>query len=225
MIHIIIADDHNLVRQGIRALIEKDCNFEVIGETADGFETLTMVNKKNPDVLILDIAMPLLTGIQVLERMKIERCKTRVLMLSMYSDEEIILQALKSGAKGYLLKDSLKEELVQAIHVVNDNVYYMNSIVSDILMDSKTYEKSENSNPLHLLTSRQVEILKLIAEGYTNLTISSLLNISVKTVEKHRSDLISKLKVQDTASLIKLAIRYHLIFIDEDPTPLFTSKI
>ncbi len=217
MIRIMIADDHNLVRQGIRALIERECNFEVVGETADGLATLTMVNKKNPDVLILDIAMPLLTGIQVLERMKVERCKTRVLILSMYSDETIIRQTLKLGAKGYLLKNSVKEELAQAIHAVYDNVYYMNSIVSDILMEKKTSEKSENINPLSLLTSRQVEILKLIAEGHTNLAISKLLNISVKTVEKHRSNLLSKLKVPDTASLIKLAIRYHLIFINEDP--------
>ena len=225
MIRIIVADDHNLVRQGIRALIEKECNFEVIGETSDGFATLTMVNKKNPDVLILDISMPLFTGIQVLERMKVERCKTRVLILSMYSDETIIQQALKLGAKGYLLKDSLKEELVQAIHAAYDNVYFINSIVSDIFIENRINEESENNNPFRLLTSRQVEILKLIAEGHTNLTISSLLNISVKTVEKHRSNLLSKLKVPDTASLIKIAIRYHLVFINEDPTFLILPEI
>jgi DNA-binding NarL/FixJ family response regulator len=216
MIRVMIADDHNLVRQGIRALIEKQAAFEVVAETEDGAETIEVLNKKEPDVLIMDISMPRLTGVQVLERMHLEHIKTQVVILSMYSDEQLISQAIKLGAKAYLLKNSLKEELVQAIFAANRQEYYINQVVSNVLLDHLIQKQPEVTNPLELLTSREKEVLKLIAEGYTNTAMAGLMQISIKTVEKHRANLLIKTKAQDTAALIRLAIKYHLVFLDEE---------
>jgi DNA-binding NarL/FixJ family response regulator len=215
MIRVMIADDHNLVRQGIRALLEKGGGIEVVGETQDGIETLENIIKKRPDVLVMDISMPNLSGIQVLERVKTERIDLNVVILSMYSDDQLIRQAMKLGAKAYLLKNSLKEELISAIQAAHKREIFCNSLVSSILEEPVKLKQSEGFQPLDLLTTREKEVLKLIAEGNTNAATAGILHLSIKTVEKHRSNLLEKLKVQDTASLIRLAIKYHLIFIDE----------
>jgi DNA-binding NarL/FixJ family response regulator len=215
MIRIIIADDHTLVRQGIRSLIERHHNIEVISETSDGLETLEKLKMTHPDILIMDISMPHLTGIQVLEHIQNDGLNTRVIILSMYSNELLIRRALKFGAKAYLLKNALKEELIQAILAVYQRSDYTNSLISNLQIDLPNQKQNDISDQLDLLTTREKEILKLIAEGNTNASIARLLHLSIKTIEKHRSNLLNKLKVQDTAALIRLAIKSHLVFIDD----------
>ncbi len=214
MIRVMIADDHNLVRQGIRALLERAEDLQVVAEAADGFEALEMARAQQPDVLVLDVSMPRLSGTQTLERLKEVSAHTRVVILTMYSDEALVRQALRSGARGYLLKDSIKEELILAVRAASRGDIYLSPAVSSVLVDG-FLNQPEEAGPLDLLTAREREVMKLIAEGQTNTGIARLLHISVKTVEKHRSNLMAKLGVHDTAALVRLAVQYRLVFLDD----------
>lgn len=213
MIRVLIADDHTLVRQGIRALLERADDLQVVGEAADGFEALALVQSLRPDVLVLDVGMPRLSGSQTLERMSQSSPATRVVMLSMYSDEALVRQALRSGARGYLLKNSIKEELILAVRAAARGEVYLSPVVSGVLADGFLHQAP--AGPLDALTAREREVMKLIAEGQTNAGIARLLNISVKTVEKHRANLMAKLGVHDTAALVRLAVQHRLVFIDD----------
>jgi DNA-binding NarL/FixJ family response regulator len=216
-IRVIIADDHHLVRQGIRALLEKADDIEVIGEAADGQEAVELVEQLAPDVLVMDIAMPRLNGNQAAGQVRALGVATQVVILSMYSDETLVRQALRNGAKGYLLKRSVTEELLLAIRAASRGEIYLSpaisgSIVADFL---RLQANADSSGPFERLTSREREVLQLIAEGHTNSAIAQVLTISVKTVEKHRANLMSKLNVHDLAGLMRVAIKHGLIFLDE----------
>jgi DNA-binding NarL/FixJ family response regulator len=216
-IRVIIADDHHLVRQGIRALLEKADDIEVIGEAADGQEAVELVERLAPDVLVMDIAMPRLNGNQAAGQVRALGVATQVVILSMYSDETLVRQALRNGAKGYLLKRSVTEELLLAIRAASRGEIYLSpaisgSIVADFL---RLQANADSSGPFERLTSREREVLQLIAEGHTNSAIAQVLTISVKTVEKHRANLMSKLNVHDLAGLMRVAIKHGLIFLDE----------
>ena len=216
-IRVIVADDHHLVRQGIRALLEKADDIEVVGEAADGQEAVELVERLAPDVLVMDIAMPRLSGTQAVERVRALGVVTQVVILSMYSDEILVRQALRKGAKGYLLKRSVTEELLLAIRAASRGEIYLSPAVSgSIVADFLTLQTdADPSSPLERLTPREREVLQLISEGHTNSAIAQILTVSVKTIEKHRSNLMSKLNVHNLAELIRAAIKHGLILPDE----------
>ena len=217
MIRVIVADDHHLVRQGIRALLEKADGIEVVGEAADGQEAVELVERLAPDVLVMDIAMPRLSGNQAVGRIRALGVGTQVVILSMYSDETLVRQVLRDGARGYLLKRSVKGELLLAIRAASQGEIYLSPAISGaIVADFLTPQSdAEPSSPFERLTSREREVLQLIAEGHTSSAIARILTLSVKTVEKHRANLMSKLNVHHTAGLVRLALKHGLVFLDE----------
>lgn len=216
MIRVVVADDHNLVRQGIRALLEKDKDIEVVGEAADGQHAIELVQELLPDVLVIDVAMPRLNGLEALRRLPGLGVKTKTLVLSMHSDTAMIRQALRYGAGGYLLKRAVSDELRLAVRAVSRGETFLSSEVSGPLLASfpDLHEETPAADPLAHLTPREREILQLIAEGNTNGAIAKHLEISEKTVEKHRASLMAKLPAHDLAGLIRFAIKHGLIHLD-----------
>lgn len=217
MIRVVIADDHTIVRKGIRALLDQTEDIEVIGEAEDGRRAVELSNNLKPDVLLMDIGMPQLNGIQALDKIQSLKIDTRVIMLSMYSDEITVHQALNKGAQGYLLKDSVAEDLLVAVRAAKANKIFLSPKISDIVMASYLKSDLGDNAPVRFeqLTKREREVLQLIAEGHKNNDIAEILTVSVKTVEKHRTNLMRKLGVRDVVSLVCIAIKYRLIFIDE----------
>ncbi len=217
MIRVVIADDHHLVRQGIRALLEKSDEVQVIGEAEDGQQAVELAQELQPEVVIMDISMPRLDGAQATERVLALDTPTEVIILSMHADQHLAEQLLRTGAKGYLLKASIAEELLLAIRSANEGKIYLSPAISQPVLSTlmNRDEEQASGHPSDLLTPREREVLQLIAEGHTNNAIASELTISVKTVEKHRSNLMSKLEVHDLASLIRVAIKYKLIFLEK----------
>lgn len=217
MIRIVIADDHQLVRQSIVSLIEKAEDMEVVGEAADGHEALNLVQRKRPDVAMLDIAMPLLNGIETTRRIQALSVDTRVVILSMHSEEDVVRQALRCGASGYLLKKSVVEELLIAVRSANKGEIYLSPSIAQTVLSGflQTESTNESSAVLEQLSSREREILQLIVEGHTNQAAAEVLSISEKTVEKHRAILMKKLEVRNLPDLILVALKHRLAFLDE----------
>ena len=217
MIRVAIADDHHLVREGIRALLEKADDIQVVGEAVDGVEAVELVERLGPDVLVMDIAMSRLNGVEAVERIRDLGAPTQVVILSMYSDEALVHQALQNGAKAYLLKGSVSEELLLAIRAASRGATYLSPAVSEtFLADMLTAQASARKlDPIGKLTSREREILQLIGEGHTNSAIAELLGISMKTVERHRTNLMSKLNVRNLVGLVRVAIKHGLIQLDD----------
>jgi DNA-binding NarL/FixJ family response regulator len=216
MLRIIIADDHHLVRQGIRALLEKSREVEVVGEAANGLDAVALTKELTPDLVVMDISMPQLDGIQATEQICNLNSSTRVIVLSMHSKPNIVQQALRKGAKGYLLKSAISEELLAAIHTAVGNETYLSPSLADSLLEMAQASGENNAadDTSQLLTARERQVLQLIAEGRTNNEIADLLNVSVKTVGKHRTNLMAKLGVHDLPSLLRAAIKHQLIFVD-----------
>jgi DNA-binding NarL/FixJ family response regulator len=214
MIQVIIADDHHLVRQGIRAILEKTEDIEVIGEAEDGQEAVTLVEKLKPDVVVMDMAMPRLNGTQALEKIQALGLKTKVVILSMYSDTIMVRQALKTGSRGYLLKRSVTAELLFAIRAAMQGEIYLSPSVSKVLINDTLILHTNQVTELDLLSLREREVMQLIAEGYTNNAIAQILKISSKTVEKHRTSIMTKLNIHDTAGLVRAAIKFGLVSLD-----------
>jgi len=217
MIRVIVADDHHLVRQGICALLEKADDIKVVGEAADGHEAIELVERLVPDVLVMDIAMPRLDGVQATERVRTLDVATQVVILSMYADKTLVRRVLQSGARGYLLKRSVMEELLLAVRAASQGETYLNpEIFKPILNGFLAFHAgAEEPELVDRLTPREREVLQLIAEGHTNNAIAQTLQVSVKTVEKHRSNLMSKLDVHDVAGLVRVAVKHGLVFLDE----------
>ena len=214
MIRVILAEDHHLVREGIRALLEKAGDIEVVGEAADGQQAIELVTRLVPDVLVVDIAMPRLDGIQTLERVRALDVATRMVVLSMYSDETLVRQALQSGAGSYLLKRSVTDELLLAVRAAHRGEVYLSPAVSEPIVAGflTSQDEAEAFGRLERLTSREREVLQLVAEGYTNVDIAEMLAVAVKTVEKHRFNLMTKLEAHNLAELIRVAIKQRLVF-------------
>ncbi len=217
MIKVILADDHHLVRQGIRSLLEKAGDIEVVAEAENGQEAIELTEKHQPDILVTDIGMPRLNGVQAAEQIQRLDLPTQVIILSMHSDETIVRQALRNGAAGYLLKDSVAEELLLAIRAAGRGEVYLSPTISKLVMNDFINSPGdvEILDNFDRLSPREREVMQLVAEGYTNKAIATTLHIAPKTVEKHRANLMNKLDVQDLAGLIRIAIKHGLIFLDE----------
>lgn len=217
MMKLILADDHHLVRQGLRSLLEKSYDIKIIAEAENGQEAVTLTERLTPDVLVMDIAMPRLNGIQAAEQIRSLGLKTQVVILSMHFDETLVRQALRSGVRGYLLKNSVVEELLLAIRAAGRGEIYLSPTISEIVVSDLMTGQGELKmvSPFEQLSAREREVLKLIAEGATNKTIAEAMNISIKTVEKHRTNLMSKLNVHDLVGLVRVAIKHGLIFVNE----------
>ena len=212
MIHILLVEDHAMVRAGLRALLERAGDIKIVGEASNGQEAIEMTMTLKPDLLVMDIMMPRLNGIQAAEQIRALKLPTSILLLSMYSDEGLIHQAMHSGVKGFVLKTSVSEELLQAIHAVARGESFLSKSVSSIVMDRITRPNTlQTDNPIDNLSPREKEIMQLIAEEHTSGEIGRILVISEKTVEKHRANLMDKLHVRNLAGLVRLAIKYGLI--------------
>ena len=216
MIQVLIADDHHLVRQGIRALLERQPEILVTGEAENGQQAFDLILSSNPDVALVDINMPFLNGIEVTRRVKEAELSTQVLILSMYSDESLVKKALRNGARGYLLKKSIFDDLIEAVRTISRRNTYLSpelrGLKLEVVMDP--YGESESEDIFDRLTNREREVCQLITQGFTNAAIANHLDISVKTVEKHRANLMTKLGFQDIASLIRESIRHGETFLD-----------
>jgi DNA-binding NarL/FixJ family response regulator len=212
-IRIVLADDHTIVRTGLRALLERRSNLLVLGEASNGREILDIVEQELPDVVLMDIAMPLLNGIEATERITSGWPKTAVILLSMHSDESYVLRALKAGARGYLLKDSAQTDLIQAIEAVAAGKAFFSPAVSKVLADDYLRQIRQRGivDPYDLLSTREREILQLIAEGRSSKEMASHLGLSVHTIDTHRGNVMQKLNVHSTPELILYAVRKGII--------------
>jgi DNA-binding NarL/FixJ family response regulator len=210
-IRIALADDHALVRAGIRALLEKLPGVEVVGEADNGRAALELIKKSAPNVILLDISMAGLGGLETLPRIVRDFPAVKVLILSAHANEEFVLRALRSGAAGYMLKDAATAELELAIRSVTEDKTYLSPSISRTVIDSYLERVGGQLSPLEQLTPRQREILQLIAEGKNTKEIASDLDISVKTVESHRLQLMERLNVHDVPGLVRYAIRNGLV--------------
>jgi DNA-binding NarL/FixJ family response regulator len=211
-IRVLLADDHTLVRAGIRSLLEKLPGVEVAGEASDGREVIGLIEAHQPDVVLMDISMPGLSGLQALARITRDFPLVRVIILSMHHSDEYVLQALKSGASGYLLKRAATAELPAALkNVMGGEIYLSREIASQFLKRFPLQQIARSTNPLEQLTSRQREILQLLAEGQTTKAIAAILKVSDKTVEYHRAKLMAALKIFDIPGLVRFALRTGLI--------------
>lgn len=216
MIRVVIAEDHNLVRQGIRALLEQSGEVHVVGEAATGEVAVELTASFKPDVVIMDLAMPRLDGAQAAERIMELHLPTQIIILSMHADTTMVQQLLRRGVKGYLLKDVVTEELMLAVRSVSQGKVFLSPTISDsVMMMLLSPQEVTAERAADLLTPREREVLQLVAEGHTNNAIADTLNISVKTVEKHRANVMAKLEVNDLASLMREGIKQGLILLDQ----------
>jgi DNA-binding NarL/FixJ family response regulator len=210
-IRIVLADDHTLVRSGIRSLLEKMEGLEVVGEAADGLEALKLVGAHSPLIAIIDVAMPKMNGLETTRRIRKEFPGVKTIILSMYANEEYVLQAIETGASGYLLKDVATAELEIAIRAVARGETYLSSAVSKHVIDSYRRRVSREEIGAPHLTDRQRQVLQLIAEGHSTKEIARILSIGIKTVETHRGELMKRLDVHDVTGLVRYAIRIGII--------------
>ena len=210
-VRVLLAEDHTLVRAGFRALLEKLEDVQVIGEVSDGRAALKASKELKPDVVLMDIAMPELNGLQATSRIRQECPNTKIVMLSMYTNEEYLKEALRAGAAGYLLKDADRTELELAIKTVWRGETYLTPAVAKFTVHAYRLKDDAKPGPLGRLTGRQQEILQLIAEGCSTKQIAQRLDLSVKTVETHRDQLMHRLELHDVPGLVRLAIRTGLV--------------
>jgi DNA-binding NarL/FixJ family response regulator len=207
-IRILLADDHAVVRAGFRMILAAHADMEIVGEAGDGRAVLEQAQRLRPDVVVMDVAMPGLNGIEATRRLADAHPHTRVLALSMHKDSVYVREMLRAGARGYLLKDSIDSDLIAAVRAVARGDAYLSPAIADgVLSDYRRHV----SDPLDLLTSREREVLQLIAEGKTNKDIASLLKLSVYTVDAHRGRIMEKLNLHSTSELVRFAMRSGII--------------
>ncbi len=205
---ILLADDHSVVRQGFRMILSAQPDFEVVAEAANGREAVEMAEKTKPDVVVMDVSMPELNGIEATRRIMAANDRTRILALSMHRDSVYVREILRAGAVGYLLKDAVENDFLNAVRAVSRGEGYLSPAVSDaVLVDYRKHVK----DPIDLLSSREREVLQMIAEGKTNKEIAVSLNLSVYTVEAHRGRIMEKLNLHSGSELVRFALRHGLI--------------
>jgi DNA-binding NarL/FixJ family response regulator len=212
-IKILLADDHTILRKGLRLLLEREPDFGIVAEASNGREAIDAVGREAPDVVIMDIAMPMMNGIEATKRISQEFPKTAIIILSVHSDEAYVLRALKAGARGYLLKDSAEYDLIQAVHAVAAGKAYFSPAVSKILAEDYVRQVREQGaeDPYDLLTPRERELLQLIAELKATKEIAELLGLSPHTVDTHRGNLMQKLNIHSIPEVILYAVRRGVI--------------
>ncbi len=212
-LRILLADDHTVMRTGLRALLEHHSNLEIVGETENGRETVERSASLRPDVVVMDVGMPILNGIEATKQIVAESPTIAVLILSMHSDETYVMRALQAGARAYLLKDSAAADLISAIEAVSQGKSFFSPKVSRILAEDyvRVLKQKGAVDTYDLLTSRECEILQLLAEGKTNKDVATALNISLYTVETHRSHILQKLHLHNSAELVLYAVRKGII--------------
>ena len=213
-IRILLADDHTILRDGIRALFDDEPDMVCVGEADDGRAAVKMSLELQPDVVVMDIAMPLLNGLEATRQIKRQLPETKILILSMHDNEEYIRQVLAAGAMGYILKDAAARELLSAIRTVHRGEAVLSSAVTRLVIeDYLRWGDIQPENAADTLTPREREVLQLIAEGYTNKQIAEILCLSIKTVQSHRANLMQKLDLHDRGDLIKYAIQKKIIAV------------
>ena len=210
---LIIAEDHTILRAGLRALLSSREDIEVIGEAGDGREAIRIADQLVPDLLLIDLSMPKLNGIEAIKEIKKKHPKIKILVLTVHKGDEYIIASLEAGADGYILKDASQNELLLAMDYIMNDKLFLSPSISDKIVTGYLLNKSQNKpkSSLDNLTNREREILKLIAEGLTNKKIADHLFISLKTVEKHRANLMQKLNLRNTASITAFAIEKGLV--------------
>jgi two-component system, NarL family, response regulator NreC len=212
-VKILIADDHGIVRRGLRSLLERQNEFEVVGEANDGKEAVDETNRLQPDIVVMDIAMPHLNGIDAAQQIMKKRPETSVVLFSMYADESYLIRALNAGVKGYLLKDSADTDLVPAVQAAAQGKSYFSPQISEVLSEDYTRNLRQRGleDSHELLTDREKEVLQLLAEGRSNKEVAALLNLSPYTVETHRTRIMQKLNLHSTADIVLYAVRKKII--------------
>lgn len=212
-IRVLLADDHGVLRKGLRFVLSEDPAIQIVGEANDGREAIRLSEQLGPDVVIMDIAMPNLNGIDATAQITRKSANVGVIMLSMYSDEEYVLRALGAGAKGYLLKDAAEPDLVRAVRAVaNQRPFFSPSVVETLLDDYvQRLQREGLKDSYDLLTDREKEVLQLLAEGKTNKEVASLLMVGLSTVETHRLNLMQKLDLHNTAELVLYAVKKKVL--------------
>lgn len=212
-VRLLVADDHKIFRQGIKKLLEEEPDLQVVGEAADGREVVKKAAELKPDIILMDIAMANLNGLEATKQIKKVLPESRIIMLTMHKNEEYVLQSFQAGASGYILKEGAVEELVSAIRSIHADKSFLSPTVSKTLVDAylRKMETGKTETPFDLLTDREREVLQLIAEGFTNREVAKQLYISVKTVEAHRAHIMQKLNIHDIAKLVKYAIQKGLV--------------
>ncbi len=213
MIRILLADDHTVLRAGLKVLLERQPGFQVVAEARDGRETVDLAEKYNPDAILLDIAMPNLSGIEAARQISARQPGIGIIILSMHADESYLLRALKAGAKGYLLKDSDEADLVNAIRAVCGGKAFFSPAISKLMMEDYMRQLAQQGgeDSYELLTNREREVLQMVAEGKTNKDIAAALNVSTYTVESHRKAVLQKLNLHSLPELMLYAMRKGLI--------------
>ena len=210
---VLIADDHGVVRKGLRLLLEQYPEMVVIGEAANGREAVTMAATLSPQVVVLDVGMPILNGIEAAEQILKTNSQIGVILLTMHADESYVLRALHVGVKGYLLKESAEDDLLLAIRSVANGKPFFSRAINDVLLEDymRVLKQQGLSDTFDLLTTREKEVLQLLAEGRTNKEVATLLDVSPYTVESHRTNLMQKLNVHNTAEIVLYAVRKRLV--------------
>jgi len=212
-VRILVADDHGVVRKGLRLILERHDGLEVIGEAADGREAVRLAEELSPDIVIMDVGMPRLNGIDATAQILHRNPRAGVIILSMHSDEGYIVRALSAGAKGYLLKDSAEEDLIQAVRIVAQGRPFFSPRITQTLLDDYVRQLRQKGlqDSYDLLTEREKEVLQLISEGKSNKEVATILGLSVYTVETHRTNLMQKLNLHNTAEIVLYAVRKKII--------------
>ncbi len=212
-VRILLADDHTVMRNGLRLLLERQTNLQVIGEAADGRQAVALSESANPDVVIMDIAMPNLNGIEATRQIVNRSPRVAIAILSMHSDESYVIRALKAGARAYLLKDSAEADLLAAVRALTEGKSFFSPAISKILVEDymRQLESRGAEDTYELLTNREREILQLLAEGRTNKEVANMLNLSLYTVETHRTHILQKLNLHSVPELILYAVRKGII--------------
>ncbi len=206
-IRVLLADDHQMVRQGLKILLERE-GFNVVGEASDGHEAARMAEELMPDMAVLDLAMPLMNGISVARAIRHSGLQTRIIILTVHTETPYVLEALRAGIKGYVLKRCAAEELVHAIREVLHGSRFLSSDISDVVVDAYLNDVESSRETL---SARELQVLQLVAEGKSTKEVACLLNISAKTAESHRTHIMEKLELRETASLVRYAVRRGVI--------------
>lgn len=216
-ITIVLADDHVLLRTGLKLLLEKNPNIKVVGEASDGAETINLLEELKPEILILDISMPKVDGIECIKEIKNRGLKTKIIVLTMHSDEQYIKEVISVGAMGYIQKGSVDTELFLAIKKVSEGDIYLNEKVAETLfkiLATSPIEEREPDNPYVLLSPREREVLKLLAKGFLMKDIADELTLSIKTVDTYKTRIMVKLEITKRSELVEYALKYNLLSID-----------